>query len=329
MISWTFAAEGCPRSRPSKYRDFWYSTPSPCKKRGMVFFFHPLVCMGWFFNLSSPFSRAVFQKASNFSSGKISFKCIKVSQFCKHLVRQEAWCCFNILFQGLWVLTWHPDVNGVWYVQARTKGYHLISMNAARVDTMRTSFCNLMQLFMLCPIKYCIFSQHLNGAATDLAMAPEAKQGRGQCTLLSGFFKALLGPLQFFFKLPAPHSFCHMKILFQSICCDPFFKGFSWDKSIRFLLGQNKTAQHHAESGATSSHTPSPPTSCLHLFFGLAAMLLQGRLLLPFKNFAANYMYSFAVWQPFSRCIPNFWDHAFFKAITWPWKSLPCSRPSC
>ena len=48
MISWTFAAEGCPRSRPSKYRDFWYSTPSPCKREGWFSFSTLLFAWGGF-----------------------------------------------------------------------------------------------------------------------------------------------------------------------------------------------------------------------------------------------------------------------------------------
>ena len=64
-ISWTFAAEGCPRSRPSKNRDS-DTLLHPHARRGGLCFFHPLVIIGWFFNLSSPFSRAVFQKASSF-----------------------------------------------------------------------------------------------------------------------------------------------------------------------------------------------------------------------------------------------------------------------
>jgi len=47
-----------------------------------------------------------------------------------------------------------------------------------------------MQFFVLCTIKHGIFSQHLNGAATDLAMPPEAKQGSG---FLGPFSRLFLG----------------------------------------------------------------------------------------------------------------------------------------
>ena len=154
------------------------------------------------------------------------------------------------------------------------------------------------------------------------------------CPLPRAFFKALLGPLQFFFKLPAPQSFCHRQTLFQAsfpVLRKPLFQGVSLGKFTEFPLGQNKTAQQHAKSGATSLHTisthqlPSPFCfSCYPCCFRTGCCCHPKTVLS--KICTAMQLCTMAT---FFKVLPNFLGHPFFKTITWPWKSLPCSRPSC
>ena len=80
-ISWTFAAEGCPRSRPSKNRDS-DTLLHPHARRGGLGFFPP-PCYYWMvFQPIIPFFKGCVPESFQFLKWKDFFKPIIVGQFC-------------------------------------------------------------------------------------------------------------------------------------------------------------------------------------------------------------------------------------------------------
>ena len=119
------------------------------------------------------------------------------------------------------------------------------------------------------------------------------------------------------------------KLLFQ--CWgNPFFKGFLWVSSLSFLWA--KTKLHNSmQSQEQQAHTPSPPTSCLLLFFCCYPCCFRTGCCCHPKTVLSKICTAtqLCTMATFFKVLPNFLGHPFFKTITWPWKSLPCSRPSC